>query len=137
MNSNLFSYSNITGIPIQISVIFQSYLEVNLIFEVTTGEEQKVSRKQDAFALRVDTIQRRFPFWGDEGGLLPELKDSLRFCKEKINQKEMKESFQDHMSICTENHDLKVHQTVNSLTLLLILLIENISLLMLEALFKK
>lgn len=64
MNSNLFSYSNITGIPMQISVIFQSYLDVNLIFEVTTAEEQKVSRKQDPFALGIDTIQRRFPFWG-------------------------------------------------------------------------
>lgn len=47
----------------QIPVIFQSCLEVKLIFEVTTAEEQNVSRKQDPFPLGVDLIQRRFPFW--------------------------------------------------------------------------
>lgn len=35
------------------------------IFEVTTAEDQKVSRNQDPLALDVvDTVQRRFPFWG-------------------------------------------------------------------------
>lgn len=63
MNSNLFRYSNITGVPMQIPVVFQSCLEVKLIFEVTTAEEQNVSRKQDPFPLGVDLIQRRFPFW--------------------------------------------------------------------------
>lgn len=33
------------------------------IFEVTTAEDQKVSRNQDPLALDVvDTVQRRFPF---------------------------------------------------------------------------
>lgn len=49
MNSSLFSYSNIMEISMEIPEIFQSCLEVNLIFEVITAEEQKVSRKQDPF----------------------------------------------------------------------------------------
>lgn len=71
MNSNLFSCSNITGIPVQIPVIFQSCLDVSLIFEITTAEEQKVSRKQDPFALGVDIIQRILIL----GDVQPELKD--------------------------------------------------------------
>lgn len=60
MHSHLFSYSNCTAIPIQISF---SKTVSHTIFEVITAEDQKVSRNQDPLALDVvDTVQRRFPF---------------------------------------------------------------------------
>lgn len=72
MNSNLFSYSNVIEISMRIPVIFQTCLEVNLIFEVTTTEEQKVSRKQDSLDVRCQHHTKKIPILG---GVLPKLKN--------------------------------------------------------------
>lgn len=57
-----------------------------------------MNRNQDPLALDVvDTVQRRFLFWG---GILPELKeDELNLCKEEIKHDDIKQFFQDRMFI--------------------------------------